>query len=119
MATPSKFMATPAFHHVGRLDAASPDQDYEAYMRERLRWEQYEASDADHDYFSRLAASQPPPCDEDAPMEGACDADCGAAMDLESAGDENMMVPASPLQKRSPAAVLGGREAKRARLAEL
>ena len=115
MATPSNFMATPAFHHVGRLDAASPDQDYEAYMRERLRWEQYEASDADHDYFSRLAASQPPPCDEDAPMEGACDADCGA-MDLDS---ENMMVPASPLQKRSPAAVLGGREAKRARLAEL
>ena len=119
MATPSNFMATPAFHHVGRLDAASPDQDYEAYMRERLRWEQYEASDADHDYFSRLAASQPSPCDEDAPMEGACDADCGAAMDLESAGDENAMVPASPLQKRSPAAVLGGREAKRARLAEL
>ena len=109
------FMATPAFHHVGRLDAASPDQDYEAYMRERPRWEQYEASDADHDYFSRLAASQPPPCDEGAPMEGACDADCGA-MDLDS---ENMMVPASPLQKRSPAAVLGGREAKRARLAEL
>ena len=84
-------------------------------MRERLRWEQYEASDADHDYFSRLAAG----CDEDADMEGACDADCGAGMDLESAGDENMMVPASPLQKRSPAAVLGGREAKRARLAEL
>lgn len=116
MATPSNFMATPAFHHVGRLDAASPDQDYEAYMRERLRWEQYEASDADHDYFSRLAAGQPPPCDEDAPMEGACDADCGA-MDLDN--DENAMVPASPLQKRSPAAVLGGREAKRARLAEL
>ena len=113
------FMATPAFHHVGRLDAASPDQDYEAYMRERLRWEQYEASDADHDYFSRLAAGQPPPCDEDAPMEGGCDADCGAGMDLEIAGDENAMVPASPLQKRSPAAVLGGREAKRARLAEL
>ena len=64
------------------------------------------------------AAGQPPPCD-DADMEGACAADCGAAMDLESAGDENMMVPASPLQKRSPAAVLGGREAKRARLAEL
>ena len=118
MATPSNFMATPAFHHVGRLDAASPDQDYEAYMRERLRWEQYEASDADHDYFSRLAAGQPPPCDEDADMEGACDADCGA-MDLDN--DENAMVPASPLQnqKRSPAAVLGGREAKRARLAEL
>ena len=73
-------------------------------------------SDADHDYFSRLAASQPPPCDEDAPMEGACDADCGT-MDLDN--DENAMVPASPLQKRSPAAVLGGREAKRARLAEL
>ena len=116
MATPSNFMATPAFHHVGRLDAASPDQDYEAYMRERLRWEQYEASDADHDYFSRLAAGQPPPCD-DADMEGACDADCGAGMDLDN--DENAMVPASPLQKRSPAAVLGGREAKRARLAEL
>jgi hypothetical protein len=115
MATPSNFMATPAFHHVGRLDAASPDQDYAAYMQERLRWEQYEASDADHDYFSRLAAGQPRPCDEDAPMEGGCDADCGA-MDLDS---ENMMVPASPLQKRSPAAVLGGREAKRARLAEL
>ena len=64
MATPSNFMATPAFHHVGRLDAASPDQDYEAYMRERLRWEQ--SRPRRPDYWPPRAG--PPPCDEDAPM---------------------------------------------------
>ena len=122
------FMHTPAFHHCGPSSNPSDSdfsEQYDQYMRERIGWEQYESAETEHEYFSALEAGQAPRDDDDAPMEGACDAECGAGAAMELGGDENFLGEYVPDLKRSPSQVQRspaqalGRDAKRARLAPL